>query len=461
MVDVSIYAAFIAGLVSFLSPCVLPLVPGYVSMLSGIGVEQLKEGQTPRGGLLSSALAFVVGFSIVFITFGASASAVGSFLVRNRSLLAPIAGALIILFGLHLVGLLVKITVRMGVLIAAVLVAAGLALHFKSRAAGAAVTPVQFYAIALIFLLGPMLTRWLNRDVHLRNVGGSKPGIVSGFLMGFAFAFGWTPCIGPILAGVLAVAATRDTIGQGVLLLSFYSAGLAIPFLLTALGIGRFLKFYQRFRRHLHTVEVFSGVLLLAVGALIFVNQLTWLSAKLAVFQPENLVARFTSKTAGGASSAAGSSSSAEKLENEPDVTFEDLQGNKVDLASMKGKVVLVNFWATWCDPCRAEIPILINLQHQYAGQGFVTLGVAMDDDGKKVVDPFVQNSKFDVNGQPTAMTYRIVLGNDDITTKFGGLLGMPTTFLINRDGKIAKKYIGILSEPQITKDVQAQLGAS
>jgi cytochrome c-type biogenesis protein len=460
MVDVSIYAAFIAGLVSFLSPCVLPLVPGYVSMLSGIGVEQLKEGQTPRGGLLSSALAFVVGFSIVFITFGASASAVGSFLVRNRSLLAPIAGALIILFGLHLVGLLVKITVRIGLLIAAVLVAAGLALHFMHRATSAAVTPVQFYAIALIFLLGPMLTRWLNRDVHLRNVGGSKPGMVSGFLMGFAFAFGWTPCIGPILAGVLAVAATRDTIGQGVLLLSFYSAGLAIPFLLTALGIGRFLKFYQRFRRHLHTVEVFSGVLLLAIGALIFVNQLTWLSAKLAVFQPENLVAKFTKKT-GGASSAAGRASSAAKLENEPDVTFEDLQGNKVDLASMKGKVVLVNFWATWCDPCRAEIPILINLQHQYAGQGFVTLGVAMDDDGKKVVDPFVQNTKFDVNGQPTPMSYRIVLGTDDITTKFGGLLGMPTTFLINRDGKIAKKYIGILTESEITKDVQAQLGAS
>ncbi len=307
-----------------------------------------------------------------------------------------------------------------------------------------------------------MLTRWLNRDVHLRNMGGSKPGMVSGFLMGFAFAFGWTPCIGPILAGVLAVAATRDTIGQGVLLLSFYSAGLAIPFLLTALGIGRFLRFYQRFRRHLHTVEVVSGVLLLAIGALIFVNQLTWLSSKLAVFQPENLVARFRCKAPAGSISTARRVSWLDgKAENEPDVTFEDLQGNKVDLASMKGKVVLVNFWATWCDPCRAEIPILINLQHQYAGQGFVTLGVAMDDDGKKAVDPFVQNTKFNVNGQPTAMSYPIVLGNDDISTKFGGLLGLPITFLITRDGKIAKKYIGILTESEITKDVQAQLGAS
>ena len=100
-------------------------------------------------------------------------------------------------------------------------------------------------------------------------------------VQGFAFAFGWTPCIGPILAGVLAVAATRETIGQGVFLLACYSAGLAIPFLLTAVGIGRFLKFYQRFRKHLHTVEVFSGVLLLVIGGLIFVNRLAWLSGKL------------------------------------------------------------------------------------------------------------------------------------------------------------------------------------
>src|ERR1700720_4459147 len=121
--DVSIFAAFLAGLISFLSPCVLPLVPGYVSMLSGIGVEQLKEGKAPRGGLLTSALAFVLGFSMVFIAFGASASAVGSFLLRNRSLLAPLAGALIILFGLHLVGWLAEVTIRTGLLIGGLLVA--------------------------------------------------------------------------------------------------------------------------------------------------------------------------------------------------------------------------------------------------------------------------------------------------------------------------------------------------
>src|SRR3984957_3609935 len=281
MEGISIFGAFVAGLVSFLSPCVLPLVPGYISMLSGIGVEQLKEGKTPRGGLVWSALAFVIGFSVVFIAFGASASAVGSFLLRNRASLAPVAGALILMFGLHLTGLLTKISIRVGLLAGAVLVALAGILTMRPGLFGTWLRPIHFFAVSLIFLLGPSLTRWLNRDVRFRNLG-SQPEPFSGFLMGFAFAFGWTPCIGPILASVLAVAATKDTVGEGIFLLACYSAGLAIPFLITALGIGGFLRFYQKFRRHLHTVEVFSGALLLIVGTLIFLNRLTWLSGKLA-----------------------------------------------------------------------------------------------------------------------------------------------------------------------------------
>ena len=125
MSDVSLAGAFLAGLVSFLSPCVLPLVPGYISMLSGIGMEQLRKGELPRSGLFGSSLAFVAGFSAVFISFGASASAVGSFLRQNRSFLAPIAGALILLFGLHLLGLLIKLTLKTGLIIGVVLVVLG------------------------------------------------------------------------------------------------------------------------------------------------------------------------------------------------------------------------------------------------------------------------------------------------------------------------------------------------
>ena len=278
--DVPVFACFLAGLVSFLSPCVLPLVPGYISMLSGIGLEQLKEGQVARGTLFGSALAFVAGFSIVFVSFGASASAVGGFLLRNRNLLAPVAGALIILFGLHLVGWLMKLSARVGAIAGAVFVLAGIFFVYRPEILPRILKPIHFFAAAFIFIAGPYFSQWMNRDVHFRNVGG-RPGLVSGFLLGFAFAFGWTPCIGPILTTVLLVASTQDSIGKGVFLLSVYSAGLAIPFLLTAVGIAQFLKFYGRFRKHIHMVEVCSGVLLLLIGGLVFVNRLTWLSGKL------------------------------------------------------------------------------------------------------------------------------------------------------------------------------------
>jgi cytochrome c-type biogenesis protein len=279
--DVSLAAAFLAGLVSFLSPCVLPLVPGYISMLSGIGMEQLRQGQQPRGGLFASALSFVLGFSVVFIAFGASASAVGSFLQQNRYTLAPIAGALIILFGLHLVGALIKLNLRSGIILGGVLVALGVAALAHHGPLFAGLGAVHFFSLSIVGFFGPTLARWLNRDVHLRNTG-TQPGIWSGFFLGFAFAFGWTPCIGPILTTVLALAANSDTIARGVLLLAVYSAGLAIPFLLAALGIVQFLKFYQRFRKYLHAVELGSGILLLFVGGLVFLNKLTWLVQKLS-----------------------------------------------------------------------------------------------------------------------------------------------------------------------------------
>jgi cytochrome c-type biogenesis protein len=281
MNDVPLAGAFLAGLVSFLSPCVLPLVPGYISMLSGIGMEQLRKGDVPTSGLFSSALAFVAGFSVVFIGFGASASAVGAFLRQNRALLAPVAGALILLFGFHLIGALIKLNLRAGIILGVVLVALGIASLFSHGPLFAGLGASHFFSLSLIGFFGPSMARWLNRDVHLRS-GIAQPGIWSGFLLGFAFAFGWTPCIGPILATVLALAAASDTIARGVLLLAVYSAGLAIPFLLTALGIGQFMAFYKNFRKYLHAVELFSGALLLFVGGLVFVNKLTWLSAKLS-----------------------------------------------------------------------------------------------------------------------------------------------------------------------------------
>lgn len=151
-------------------------------------------------------------------------------------------------------------------------------------------------------------------------------------------------------------------------------------------------------------------------------------------------------------------SGTASPLADEPSVTFKDLQGNNVELSSLKGKLVLVNFWGTWCEPCRGEIPILIDMQQKYGSKGFTVLGVATNDD-LKAVDPFIHNTQFNVDGHQMTMNYPIVMGSDDISTKFGGLLGMPTSFLISRDGKIIKRYIGAFANgDEINKEVESHL---
>ena len=141
-----------------------------------------------------------------------------------------------------------------------------------------------------------------------------------------------------------------------------------------------------------------------------------------------------------------------------PDVILKDLDGKDVPLSSYKGKVVLVNFWATWCEPCQIEIPWLIEMQQKYSDKGFTILGVDVDDEGKAAVAPFVAKERFNVNGQKFPMNYPILLGNDAVADKFGGLLGFPTSFLISRDGKIITKFQGLKSEDELTKAIESQL---
>src|SRR6201987_5255062 len=141
-----------------------------------------------------------------------------------------------------------------------------------------------------------------------------------------------------------------------------------------------------------------------------------------------------------------------------PEVTFKDLDGKNATLAQYKGKVVLVNFWATWCDPCYIEIPWLIEMQQKYGDKGFTVLGIAMDEEGKSAVAPFLDKERFDVDGQKLPMNYPILLGTDEASDKFGGILGYPSSFLISRDGKIVTKFQGLKSEDELTKAIESQL---
>jgi thiol-disulfide isomerase/thioredoxin len=151
-------------------------------------------------------------------------------------------------------------------------------------------------------------------------------------------------------------------------------------------------------------------------------------------------------------------SNDAKGYEPAPELTLKDLNGNDVSLSDFKGKLVLVNFWATWCEPCRMEIPWLIEMQRKYADKGFVILGIALDEEGKSAVAPWVAKERFDVNGQKAPMDYRILIGNDDAAEKFGGLFGYPTSVLISKDGKQIQRITGIISPDEMTKTIESQL---
>jgi cytochrome c biogenesis protein CcmG/thiol:disulfide interchange protein DsbE len=158
-------------------------------------------------------------------------------------------------------------------------------------------------------------------------------------------------------------------------------------------------------------------------------------------------------------SHAAKAANGVDIAEMAPDFTLKDLKGNDVSLGQYRGKVVLINFWATWCDPCRVEIPWLIEMQDKYGPRGFVVLGIAMDEDGRKAVEPYVQKERFTVNGDSgRAMNYPILLGNDTVADKFGGLIGFPTSVLISKDGRQVKRITGLISYDEIAKAIESLL---
>ena len=230
MPDVSLYMALAAGLISFLSPCVLPLVPGYISFISGVSFAEIreKEGSMPflskeKRIILYSSIFFIIGFSIVFILLGATATWIGAFISSKISILTKLAGLVIIFFGIYMMGL---------------------------------VQP-----------------RLLFKEARFQ-IKDRRFGYAGALLIGAAFAFGWTPCIGPILAAILTYAGTLEKVYRGVFLLLMYSLGLGIPFLLTAIGINQFHRFFNRIKKYMRVLEVTSGIVMVILGLMIFTNKL-------------------------------------------------------------------------------------------------------------------------------------------------------------------------------------------
>lgn len=228
--ELTILTVLLAGLVSFISPCVLPLVPPYLCYLAGVSLDQLTDAQLSKERsrqVVFSAFAFVLGFTTVFVLLGAAASVAGQFIAQNSSTLSLVAGIVIIIMGLHFLG---------------------------------------------VFRIG-----LLYREARV-HVDRKPPGYLGGYVMGLAFAFGWTPCIGPVLAAILAVAGTEDTVAQGAGLLAIYSLGLGIPFILAALFARPFMSWMAGFKKHMRTVERVMGGMLVVTGFLFLTNQMSTFS---------------------------------------------------------------------------------------------------------------------------------------------------------------------------------------
>jgi cytochrome c-type biogenesis protein len=390
--NITILIAFVAGLLSFLTPCVLPLVPGYISLMSGVSVEHLKgEGGVERASawraVIANSLAFNAGVSIIFMLLGATAGWIGNVLF-STPWVRIVGGVVIVAFGLQMMGVL-----KIGA---------------------------------------------LYKDT--RKFSDDKPrGPLGAALLGVAFAAGWTPCIGPILGGIIGLAATSGGWKNGLILSAFYSAGLALPFLVVGLTMNWFLGFYARFRRHLHKVEVASGLLLVTIGMMVATNNLTSAASFASRYLPNAeawLGNRQTPNDATGAPpkepNAPGTTTSNAAAEPAPDVELKTTDGKPLKLSDLRGQVVLLNFWATWCVPCRSEIPGLNEMQRDLAGRGFKVLGVSTSDSAE-----LIREYQKDVR-----QDYTVAVGDDGVANKYSvGVL--PTTFVIDRQGRIRSKVIG------------------
>ncbi len=395
--DIGLGIALLAGFLSFASPCVLPIVPGYLTFITGMSFEELTD-QRGRSHLMVAALVrslpFVLGFSLVFIALGASASAVGAALRANLGLMKTIAGLGIILLGLHLAGI-----VRIPVL---------------------------------------LQEKRLNGEP-------AAPGVGRAFVAGILFAFGWTPCVGPILAGILGMAAAAETLDRGVLLLASYSLGLGIPFILAAAFLNGFLSLFKGIKGYLRQVEVASGLLLVVVGALIFTDKLSLISSQLTFLNPEELLMNDNSAPATTEAEHEGHPASY----GDWDFTLTSIDGEPLKLSDYQGKVVLVNFWATWCGPCVVETPSLVRVYNKYKSRGFAVIGVALQSEENGVKE-FIKR-------------YRVpyAVGRDatsEVSLRYQ-VFALPSSFLFSPEGKVKRAFTGFVAEDTLERELQKLLG--
>lgn len=425
-VSVPMLTVFIQGLLSFFSPCVLPLIPLYIGYLSGGTGTVGADGRVSykRSRVLLNTLFFVLGVSFTFFLLGFGFSALGTFFKSNQMMFAKIGGILIILFGIYQLG---------------------------------------------IFGKSDVLEQEHRLPFRLNRLAMSP---AAALLMGFTFSFAWTPCVGPALASVLLMAASASTKAMGFLLIGVYTLGFILPFLAVGLFTSTLLELLKKHRNVVKYTIRIGAVLMILMGLMMFTGKMNAVTGYLSSLsgnpqetqksdengsnQGENGTEHGTAESEQGTSEQNGADASSGTGDELPDIidfTLTDQYGNTHTLSDYKGKTVFLNFWATWCGPCRAEMPSIQRIYESYQknnDDSVVILGIAAPGYGgekstEEIKDFLKQNG----------YTYPVLMDQKGRTFTQYGVYSYPTTFMINRDGKIFGYASGQLSESTMKSIIQ------
>ena len=406
-VSVPVLTVFLQGLLSFFSPCVLPLIPLYISYLSGGTQTVGKDGKIyfKRRKVMLNTLCFVIGISFAFFLLGLGVSAIGTFFKSNQLLFARIGGILVVLFGLYQLGVL-----------------------GTSR------------------ILGQERRLPFKLDVLAMSP-------ITALIMGFTFSFAWTPCVGPALTSVLLMAASASTKLWGFLLIGVYTIGFVLPFLAVGLFTTKLLEFFKAHVKVVRYTAKIGGVLMIFMGILMFTGKMNAVTGYLSSGAPVTVEEQKENEETADAE---------EKQETESGLTpaidfiLTDQYGNTHKLSDYKGKTVFLNFWATWCSPCRAEMPDIQKLYESAETEGedaLVVLGVAAPNLGNEKSEEEIK-AFLEENGY----TYPVLMDTTGEVFMSYGVNAFPTTFMITREGEVFGYASGQLNEATMKSIVEQTL---
>ncbi|AJP12774.1 TPA: redoxin family protein [Clostridioides difficile] len=422
MQNVNLFLVFIEGIVSFFSPCILPILPIYLSILSNSSVENLKEGKTSFIGssLFKNTIFFALGISTTFFILGSSVKVLSMFFNENKDLIMFIGGIIIIIMGL--------------------------------------------------FYMGIIKSSILNREKRF-NVKFKEMKAITAFILGFTFSFGWTPCIGPILASVLVMVSSSSNHLSANLLIAVYTIGFILPFIITAMFYSKLFKTIDKIKSNMEIIKKIGGIILIVSGILMMVNGFGSISkhfntsqnSKIESKQEENKRENSTDKeenSDGNDSQKDSNNDNNDKGSNDEDriksidFTLTDQYGKTHKLSDYEGKVVFLNFWATWCPPCKEEMPYIEQLYKDYNknNDDVVILGVASPNLGREGSREHVVNFLKD-----QGYTFPVVLDEDGALAYQYGINAFPTTFIIDKEGYVTQYIPGAMDKATMASFIENQ----